>query len=192
MIVKHLFTTSVEPVLIAVSKCYDSEPSMRVVINCVKRGHLSILRHGLSVFEVSGVSRALLQQVARHHFINLTVRSQRYCSEDGFGYVTPSIIKDKDEALQLFEEAMQKADEYYRRLRELGIPKEDARYVLPGACYTTFVISTNWQGWWDFLKTRLNSRVMHETRELATRIYEYFLEHEQLKLIFEQLVPDVG
>jgi len=190
MNVKCLFMSLVEPVLIATAKCYDAEPSMRAVINCVKRGHLSVLRHGLSVFEVSGVSRALLQQVARHHHINLTVRSQRYCSEDGFGYVVPHTIKDKGEALQIFEVAMREANENYKKLRELGIPKEDARYVLPGACYTQFVISANWQGWWDFLKTRLNPRAMHETRELATRIYEYFLEHEQLKLIFEQLVPD--
>jgi len=190
MNVKCLFTSPVEPVLIATAKCYNAKPSMKAVVNCVKRGHLSVLRHGCSVFEVSGVSRALLQQVARHHHINLTVRSQRYCDEGGFGYAVPHTVKDKGEALQVFEEAMKQANENYKKLRELGIPKEDARYVLPGACYTTFVISTNWQGWWDFLKTRLNPRVMNETRELAICIYEYFLEHEQLKLIFEQLVPD--
>jgi len=190
MYVRNLFTTPVEPVKIAVSKCYDSTPSMRVVVTCVKKGHLSVLRHGYSTFEVKGVSRALLQQIARHHHLDLLVRSQRYCSEDGFGYVTPSTIKDKDEALRVFEEAMKQANENYKKLRELGIPKEDSRFVLPEACHTQFVVSGNWQAWYEFLQTRLNRRAQWEIREMAQRIHRYFLEHEQLKDVFSLVVPD--
>jgi len=190
MYVKCLFSTPVEPVLIATSKCYDSKPSIKAVVNCVKREHLSVLRHGYSTFEVREVSRTLLQQIARHHHLDLLVRSQRYCDEGGFGYTVPPTITNKGKALQIFEEAMKKANENYKKLRELGIPREDSRFVLPGACHTQFVVSGNWQSWYEFLQTRLNKKVQWEIRELAQRIHEYFLQHEQLKLIFEHLVPD--
>jgi len=199
MYVKNLFTTPVEPVLIATSKCYDAAPSMRAVINCVKRGHLSVLRHGYSTFEVKDVSRALLQQLARHHHLDLTVRSQRYCDEEEFTYaVPPSIMNaepteiidyDTVNPFELYCEAMKAADRYYRILKLCKIPKEDARMVLPNACCTQFAVSGNWQAWFEFLQTRLSKRAQWEIRMMAEKIHSYFLEHEQLRDVFSLVEP---
>src|SRR5574344_2169842 len=60
MEVKHISWTN-EPIKTAAKACaicYDSEPSPRLVKQCIASGHLSTIEHINFTFEVSGVSRA--------------------------------------------------------------------------------------------------------------------------------------
>lgn len=153
----------------AASVCYDSEPSNegKIMAHCIKSGHHSVTEFCEFTFHISGVSRATSHQLVRHRMASYAQRSQRYCSEDGFGFVIPNSIKKNPNALELFEEFMAECQGTYNQLQEMGIPNEDARYVLPNACETTIVVKMNLRSLMNFMNERLCTCAQWEIRELA-------------------------
>ena len=72
---------------------------------------------------------------------------------------------------------MQGADQAYKSLRDLGIRKEDARFILPSAVETTLVISGHFYHWQDFLRQRVARDAQWEIRtnvakEIETQLAE--------------------
>lgn len=78
-------------------QCYNSfakgRPTLGWFENVIGEGHTSVLRHASFTFAVAGVSRSLLQQIARHHHMDPSVLSQRFVDQgdDGIdlGFVVP-------------------------------------------------------------------------------------------------------
>ena len=62
---------------------------------------------------------------------------------------------------------MSKIKEYYGKLKSLGIPNEDARYVLPNATKTNIVITMNARELLHFFELRLDKSAQWEIRRLA-------------------------
>lgn len=151
--------------------CYDSTPTenFRIAKGCMKSGHTSVYEHINFVFHVSGVSRALLAQLTRHRIAGFSVRSQRYCDETDFTWVTPKSMQDSCED-DFYTQAMINAGLYYEDLVEAGIPKEDARMVLPNACCTELVVSMNARSLIEASRQRLCSRAQWEIRKLFTEM----------------------
>ncbi len=130
-------------------------------------GHESVLEHVSFTFSVDGVSRSLLAQITRHRIASFSVKSQRYVKEKSFERVTPHTIEENIHALELFDAAMILAEETYRGLLDMGIPKEDARFVLPNACATNILFTMNARELRHFFKLRCCNRAQWEIRELA-------------------------
>ena len=153
----------------AASNCYDSQPSSegKIMASCIKSGHTSVTEFTTFTFHVSGVSRSLLAQITRHRHASFAVRSQRYCNEDGFKYIIPHTIKKNSAAYDIYKNTIDKIKNAYSTLQKLDIPNEDARYILPNACETTFEISINLRSLMNFMNERLCSRAQWEIRELA-------------------------
>lgn len=151
--------------------CYDSTPTenFRIAKGCMKSGHTSVYEHINFVFHVSGVSRALLAQLTRHRIAGFSVRSQRYCNEDGFDYVIPETARETDSDLY-YTDIMSAANETYNDLIDAGMPAEDARMVLPNACCTELVVSMNARALIEASRQRLCSRAQWEIRKLFTEI----------------------
>jgi len=70
---------------LGIGVCHDNGPSKdeehmvkRIDRVCNKMKHESILEHISYTFQVEGVSRALLQELARHRMASLSVQSSRY------------------------------------------------------------------------------------------------------------------
>ena len=84
----------IETIAQIASICYDSDPknSLGLVKHLYRNGHLSVFEHIYFTFKIEGISRACSHQLVRHRHCSFTQRSQRYCSEDGFGFVTPPSI----------------------------------------------------------------------------------------------------
>ena len=118
----------------------DNIDSDKVLSRIVGMGHHSVIEHAVFTFSVEGVSRALTHQLVRHRVASYSQQSQRYVSMDSASYVTPHTVEDNLEASKVFDETMDAIWDAYRRLEEIGIPPEDARYLLPNGCtrlYTT-------------------------------------------------------
>ena len=130
-------------------------------------GHLSPFEHVSFTFAVEGISRACSHQLVRHRIASYSQQSQRYVSMKEPGYVVPASVKKDERALSLFEEAIQKAHEVYKALAELGVPLEDARYVLPNAWETKIVVTMNARELHHFFSLRLCRRAQWEIRNLA-------------------------
>ena len=101
------------------------------------------------------------------------VRSQRYCSEDGFDWVTPPSIANNKEAECGFNLIMDTIQEAYDRLiTEYNIPKEDARAILPNACCTRMIMTMNVRELFHFFNERCCSSAQLEIRTLAYKMLE--------------------
>ena len=153
----------------AASNCYNSEATGdgKIMKHCIKSGHTSVTEFCDFTFHIEGISRALSHQLVRHRMASYAQRSQRYCSEDGFGYVTPKSISDSERATYIYNELMEKIEEYYETLQSLGIPNEDARMVLPNACETQIEVKMNLRALMNFMNERLCSCAQWEIRQLA-------------------------
>ena len=172
----------------AACECYDSVPDKehpsRILGSCIKSGHQSVSEHANFTFRVTGISRACLAQLTRHRLAAFSVRSQRYCGEGEFGYVTPPSIEQNPNARETYHALMQTIKNVYNYYtQDLGIANEDARFVLPNACETTLTMTVNLRELIHICHERLCSRAQWEIRWLVSKmadlVAEKFPETEQ-------------
>lgn len=163
----------IETIAKIASICYDSNPTnpLGLVKHLYKNGHHSVFEHIYFTFRIRGISRACSHQLVRHRHCSFTQRSQRYCSEDGFGFILPDSIEHVDE-IRGFENLMMQIELNYNELCARGIPNEDARYVLPNACATELYLSCNLRELIHIANERLCSRAQWEIRELVRKMVE--------------------
>ena len=155
----------VETIAQIASICYDSDPKdpMKLVKHLYKGGHHSVFEHIYFTFKIEGISRACSHQLVRHRHCCFTQRSQRYCSEDGFEFVTPKSI----DASCNMDIKMGRIEGWYNGLQAYGVPNEDARYILPNACATSLYLSCNLRELIHMANERLCSRAQWEIRDLV-------------------------
>lgn len=159
----------------AASTCYDSEPTANGLImkDCIKHGHESVTEHTIFTFKIFGVSRALMAQLTRHRIgTAFSIRSQRYCNEQQFDYITPPDIAKNEKTKQLYDLTMQNIAGAYEMLVAAGIKKEDARFLLPNACETVITFSCNFRELRHICAERLCSRAQWEIRQMTQRMVD--------------------
>lgn len=169
----------------------------RLFRHIVRSGHASTLEHLTYTFAVEGVSRSLLAQLTRHRQFSFSVQSQRYVKfgsgdkSGGMSCVNPKSISKQPVpdtnryegstlawtrhsplvAEEIYQEAMDKAQEYYDQLRAAGVPAEDARFVLPNAAASNLVMTANLRAILEFYSKRnAGTHAQWEIAELAESI----------------------
>lgn len=136
-------------------------------------GHFSTLEHASYTFAIDGVSRALTHQLVRHRLASFNQQSQRYVKfKDGIEVIKPDTIANDEKTNAIFDGAMQAAEQAYADLVELGIPAEDARFVLPNAAETKIVVTMNVRELLHFFELRCCKRAQWEIRELACKMLD--------------------
>ena len=138
----------------------------------VEEGHLSLIEHAAASFYVGGISRAASHQLVRHRICSFSQRSQRYIDEEGTPVVVPPSIEAHPEAADLFGRFVEEARRTYARLRALGIPKEDSRFVLPNAAATELIMSFNFREALHIFSLRISPHAQWEIREVCRRMLE--------------------
>ena len=161
----------IETIAKIASICYDSNPKnpMGLVKHLYRNGHHSVLEHIYFTFKIEGISRACSHQLVRHRHCSFTQRSQRYCSEREFSVVRPTSINEID-MKGGYTDLMFDITEHYAELTALGIPNEDARYILPNACTTDLYLSCNLRELIHIANERLCTRAQWEIRELVKQM----------------------
>ncbi len=136
----------------------------------IKSGHLSVLEHAYASFRIRGGSRSFTHQLVRHRMASFTQQSQRYVDEKGFQFVIPISIEKNQEAKKIYLSFMEEARKVYKKLGELSIRKEDARFVLPNAAVSEIVISANLREWRHIIGLRGDKKAQWEIRNMAIQI----------------------
>ena len=151
-----------------------SEEAVRKVLAIIiSSGHTSALEHASYSFAIDGVSRALTHQLVRHRLASYNQQSQRYVSyTDAPAFIVPPSIAENPEARAEFLEACASAFLAYRDMLAMGVPPEDARYLLPNAMETKIVVTMNVRELLHFLDLRCCKRAQWEIRDLAMRMLE--------------------
>lgn len=177
----------------------------RLFRQIVASKHTSTLEHLTFTFAIEGVSRALLAQLTRHRAgFSFSVQSQRYVRlgsgdrSGGFDYVVPekvanSAYEDNNDFFDsenghttetyspqiAFSNAMEYLQDVYDDLREMGVPAEDARAVLPQAAATNLVMTVNLRALLDFYaKRRRGNGAQAEIAGLAEALRREVVEVE--------------
>lgn len=152
--------------------------------------HLSTLEHLSFTFAVEGISRACLAQLSRHRHISLSVQSQRYVDMKETEFIIPPSM----DAEVAYMEFVARSQDMYRRLREAGVPPEDARMVLPAAVTTNLVLTMNLRAALEFYqKRRKGSGAQWEIAELAEKIRQEIERVEPwTKILFEEVAGKIG
>jgi len=131
-------------------------------------GHHSVLEHVSFTFAIEGISRVTTHQLVRHRIASFSQQSQRYVShKEHFTSIMPDSIAVNDEAQQIFADMSETVHKAYGRLIELGIPAEDARYILPNATETKIIMTMNARELLHYFALRCCERAQWEIREMS-------------------------
>lgn len=97
----------------------------------------------------------------------------------GFQFVIPPKVQENRDALNVYLQTMERLQEAYDALRDLKIPGEDARFVLPNAAATNLTMTVNLRALLDFYaKRRKGSGAQWEIANFAEEIRRIVVEQE--------------
>ncbi len=163
------------------------EKARQIIKRVTGYGHASVIEHASFTFSLEGVSRAMTHQLVRHRIASYTQQSQRYVTYNTLEkYVTPPSIEKNAEAKKIFNETLEKISGTYKKLLEMGVPKEDARFILPNAAKTNIVVTMNARELRHFFNLRCCRRSQWEIREVATEMLK------QVKNVAQSLFENAG
>jgi len=150
--------------------------------------HASTLEHLVYTFYIQGISRALLQELARHRMASLSVKSTRYtlkelkaeesftCTE--FDRAKKYLVMTKNEKV---DEMSIKALENLRLILKDSISNDKAKYCLPESYKTELTWTVNARSLQNFLTLRSGKSALWEIQILAHKLYENLpSEHQYL------------
>lgn len=143
----------------------------------LRDGHESIIEHAAATFELSGISRACSHQLVRHRLASYSQESQRYVDMAAPEWVLPEAIAGDPEALRIWEEFAGRVQTAYQGLRERGVRKEDARFVLPNATITRIIVTMNFRELLHFFRLRITPEAQWEIRAVAVEMLRQIAPH---------------
>ena len=145
----------------------SKEAKIKLIEDCIKRNHLSVLEHAQFTFGIYGISRACSHQLVRHRHCSFSQQSQRYVNlENKAEFVIPSVLGGENK--QIVGKTINQIRECYTALIENGVKPEDARAILPNACCTNLVMSCNLRELIHICNERLCAKAQEEIRTLVT------------------------
>jgi len=131
--------------------------------------HFSTIEHTHFMFGIE-CSRIATHQLVRHRIgVSYSQKSERYVHSNNPDMIIPKSIQGNKDAKNIFYHQQYISSNKYEKLIDIGIPKEDARYVLP-RIKTDIVVSYNARSLYEFFKQRCCMRAQTEIREIANKM----------------------
>lgn len=162
-----------------------------VLKRIIKLGHDSVLEHINLTYSVKGLSRACLQELARHRHVSLSVESTRHTLKEELlgGTIKLSLPEGMDEELQRI---------IYGYLRTLfdyvekhpNVPNDQLKYAIPEAVCTNLVLTANVRELRHIIKLRSAPVALNEFRVLAYSLHEAV--PEEFKYLLQDCVYKEG
>jgi len=131
----------------------------------------ALMDHVVYMFEIEDCSRVTTHQLVRHRAVSYDQESQRFSAATREGVVTPPSVKSNETAYKAYDEALRTVYSSYEKMVAAGVPKEDARYILPSAIKTKLVMTLNARSLMHMVWQRTALQAQWEIRELATTLH---------------------
>lgn len=148
-----------------------SDKELKNILDFVmKMGHTSVIEHTCFTFTIGDVSRSLTHQLVRHRIASYAQQSQRYVNLNEPNYVTPPKIAKNKKMKKAYDETMKNIWAQYNKLLEMGIPAEDARFILPNGACTNIMVTMNARSLLNFFELRCCLHAQWEIRNLANKM----------------------
>ena len=140
----------------------------------IKAGHESILEHINLTYSIKEISRALLQELARHRHISLSVESTRHTlrkninSLEWFESILIDIAKSAESTV-----VQAKRDLLSLIIKQNeDLPNDELKYLIPEFWPTNLVLTSNVRELRHILDLRTAPAALKEFRLLAREMYE--------------------
>ena len=171
----------------------DNENYAKLLAYCIKHNHWSVFEQSFMTLEIE-TNRGIAAQILRHRSFTFQEFSQRYAdtnlitekipvpelrrqdtknrqnSTDDLGdYVK---LKFQAEIAELFTQS----NNLYKRLLEVGVAKECARFVLPLATPTRIYMSGSCRSWAHYIELRSANGTQKEHMDIALECKKVFVE----------------
>lgn len=173
-------------VALAMRRCYSSKPiedlekellskpgyEKELIAKALRDKTFDVIEHAVFMFEIEGVSRICTHQLVRHRIASYDQESQRFSAVEKEDFVIPHTIQSNPEALKVYEGLLKSSIDAFKKLKELEVPKEDARFVLPQSIGTKIVMTANARALMHFFYQRTALQAQWEIRELAELMYQ--------------------
>ena len=177
----------------------------------IDKGHGSTLEHVSFTFEISEITRAVLQEIARHRISSMSVKSTRYTlkyllEDDRFDDVW--VKADSSLVYELFDEYCVMPYEFNdegdfdnedalkcsaisslaitRQMLQNGAKNDRAKYALPECFATELIWTLNVRSMRNMLKLRTDKTALKEFRDLAEQMY--YQIPDGWKFLFEDCI----
>ena len=171
--------------------------------------HASTLEHLSYNFRIEGISRACLQELARHRHASLSVKSTRYTLKelkDEAKFIHMYVDSDGDPVISSIDGAFERARNYLvevdgnidisslfaldsiaKKLRK-GESNDKVKYLLPESYKTSLAWTINARSLQNFLSLRTSKSALWEISELAQAIFDALPEDH--KYLFEGFINE--
>ena len=160
---------------------------------CIKHQHWSIFEQAFMTIEIN-TTRGLAAQILRHRSFTYQEFSQRYADSSLLGDniplpklrkqdeknrqnstddLDPMLVQDLEIRMQkYFKDGM----ELYKKMLDLGVAKECARFVLPLATPTRLYMSGSVRSWIHYIELRSGHGTQKEHMDIANACKSIFTE----------------
>lgn len=197
MKVKLLNATPLKIAIEAIRRCYDScgddlgKKDLKLLKSIIKNGHTSTIEHIVFTFDIQGISRAALQELARHRIASLSVESTRYTLKKlrnidirEFKYEDYLVYTNNPEVDRYSRASL---DHTISCLKD-NIKNDLTKYTLPESYKTSLIWTINARSLRNFLELRSSSKALWELRALSTEIIDSL--PEEYLILFRDIIKE--
>ena len=121
----------------------DDEENINLIHKILSSGHTSVMEHAFVNLAFDNVSVFVEQFMIEFRLASFTVKSRRYVDFGKMGYIMPEFNKEPAQVQDKYQKHMEYLFEEYAYFLDQGIPKEDARFVLPYGFRSNFYCTVN-------------------------------------------------
>lgn len=151
----------------------------------IEMGHDSITDHDYLVFALKDVSVLIEQIIIEERFASFTIKSRREADFSNAGFYVPN-FRDKNgnyindnNLVSGYKAHMEELFDKYNKYVKQGIPKEDARFVLPYCYYSNIIMGVDAHTLKDMIikYTKGPLSNISEVKEFGNKLYEIAKEN---------------
>lgn len=165
--------------------------SSRAFVSMInEKGHYSVIEHECVTVRVI-CDRGVTHEIVRHRLASYTQESTRYCNytQGKFGseltVIKPCFWDENSEKYKIWKDLIQRSEDSYNRLINLGASPQEARSVLPNSLKTEIVITMNLREWKHFFKLRTSDAAHPQMQEITRPMLNEF--RKRIPIIFDDI-----
>lgn len=156
-----------------------------LVQKVLRSGHKSIIEHAVFTIAFCNSSVFVEQYLIECRLASFTIKSRRYVDFSNLGYYIPPELEG--EPLARYRRYMDGLFSAYGALLDAGVPKEDARFLLPYSFHSNFYCTLNARELAHIIRSIRygRGRNIPELNDLADQLVS------QLEAVFPALLPEL-
>jgi thymidylate synthase (FAD) len=164
----------------------DYEKNKKFIERVIAMGHDSITDHDYLVFSLENVTPLVEQIIIQERFSSFTIKSRREVDFSKVGFITPDfrdkkyhVLKNNLDLQKKYKKQMHLLFKTYQKLVDLGLKKEDARFVLPYSFNGNIImgIDAHVLKNWIVKLTKGKESNIAELKDLGTKLYEIMIKY---------------